>query len=64
MGGGGGGTLRCGGGGGGHAGGFNGVLTGGGGGLVFGCLIGRNVRDPHCAFGGVFGALLKILSCD
>lgn len=36
---------------------------GGGGGLVFGCLIGRNVRF-HWAFGGVFGVLLKILSCD
>lgn len=37
---------------------------GGGGGLVLGCLMGRNVRDPHWALGGVFGELLKILSCD
>jgi len=37
---------------------------GGGGGLVFGCLMGRNVRDPHWPFGGGFGELLKILSCD
>lgn len=64
-GGGGGGTPRCGGGGGGGAieGGFNGALIGGGGGLVFGCFIGRNVRDPHWAL-GVFEELLRILSWD
>jgi len=37
---------------------------GGGGGIVFGCLMGRKVLDPHWAFGGVFEELLKILSCD